>query len=182
MKPVDWEKELNGINFDGLEPPPSFAERLAEEWRFNDAARLVVVGWPYLDGEGRRGALGALAGVAVSLLPEAAEADVNAIAKAVIVGLQRQAGAAFAAGDLPLASLAEFIGAALPQPTPKKAPPCRALRYPVEYYGDALRFTLKAWARRWWPGLDLEANYDRLDARRRRARRTARRRLDENPD
>lgn len=176
---TDWEAELRDVDFGALGDPPTFAERLAEEPRFAAVAGGLVLSWNKITAERRNEALALLGYVALDALPDATAADAQAVAQAVLLGLQHQAGAAFAAGDLPLDGLRQIVGATIvAQPTPKKR---RALRYPVEYYADALRLKLLPWARRWWPGLasDFDANYDRLLQRRKRARRTARRCLDE---
>jgi hypothetical protein len=171
---VNWEEQLRDINFDGLDGPPSFAQRLEEDPEFRAVAGGLVLAWPDLDKRRRNEALGALATLAVGALPETD--NVAAIAQAVIQAIQHQAGAAFAAGDLPLESLRQIVGAVQPQ-APRKAPAGpRALRYADAYYRDALTLSLPTWAARHWPDLAFEDNYDLLAARRRRARRTARRR------
>ena len=181
-----WEEQLRDLDFGGLDDP-TFAERLDAHPGFNAIAAAVVAEWPNLSAERRTEVYGMISTVALAALPDVLTPEAaTAVGEAVLLLLRRRAARAFSEGSLSEDSLREFvgvisettlrqiIGAALPEATPKKPSGPRALRYADAYYRDAMTLPLPTWAARHWRDLPFQENYDRLAARRRRARRTAR--------
>jgi len=187
MRDSFWEEELRDLDLSGLDGPADFAERLDAHPGFNAIAAAVVAEWPNLSAERRTEVYGMISTVALAALPDVLTPEAaTAVGEAVLLLLRRRAARAFSEGSLSEDSLREFVGI-LPETTlrqiigdllPKRPPRAprgpRALRYPEAYYTDALTLSLPTWASKWWPDFDLDADYDRLAERRRRARRSAR--------
>ena len=173
---IDWDAELSELDLSGLDGPPNFGQRLAEDALFPDLVSTVIRAWSELDASCRQSAIASLCTCATAILSDCEDPQV--IAGALLEKLRRAAAAGYGEGNLPEATLREMLHVVLPRASRAPAGP-RGLRYPISYYADALRFSLAAWSRRWWPGLDVDQDHDRLLERRKRARRTARRCLGE---
>jgi hypothetical protein len=172
---INWEDELGDLDLGGLgdDPGTSFLDRLLERPDFCGVAGGLALAWRGLDKRRRDEGLAGLVAIALDAVPEPrTPADARNLTRAIIEAFQRQAGRAFAAGDIPPETLRQLVGARLPR-RPQAKP--RALPNPISYYTDALTLPLPSWAGKWCPGMNLEDDYAALAERRRRARRTARR-------